>query len=208
MSLLIGAAVGTLFLVPAYGLAQSDVLRLDPCDSEIIYMSWLGGLISCAETGHAPDQYTLGMIYAEGNDVPEDDAEAVRWYRLAAEQGDALAQTNLGFMYGNGDGVPRDLVFAYMWFNLSAAQGNETAQRNNEMIEQVMTREEIAEAQRLSREWLEAHPPAVTSPLTPSVAPSHAQLSSTVLRRGLLSGAHRCQVPSEVPRVGSELVET
>ena len=63
-------------------------------------------------------------------------------------------------MYGNGDGVPRDLVFAYTWFNLSAAQGNETAQRNNEMIAQVMTREQIAEAQRLSTEWIEAHPPA------------------------------------------------
>jgi TPR repeat protein len=195
MRLLIGAAVGTLFLVPAYGLAQADVFRLDPCDPTIIYMSRVGGLISCAETGHAPDQYNLGVIYAEGNGVPEDygeavrwyrlaaeqghasaqnnlglmytegngvpedDAEAVRWYRLAAEQGDALAQTNLGFMYGNGDGVPRDLVFAYTWFNLSAAQGNETAQRNNEMIEQIMTREEISEAQRLSREWIEAHPP-------------------------------------------------
>ena len=100
----------------------------------------------------------LGVMYSRGEGVPEGHAEAVRWYRLAAEQGDALAQTNLGFMYGNGDGVPRDLVFAYMWFNLSAAQGNETAQRNNEMIEQVMTREEIAEAQRLSREWIETHP--------------------------------------------------
>ena len=61
-------------------------------------------------------------------------------------------------MYANGDGVPKDLLFAYMWFNLSAAQGNETAQSNNEIIEQQMTREQIAEAQRLSREWIEAHP--------------------------------------------------
>ena len=50
--LLIGAAVGTLFLSPAHGLAQADVLRLDPCDSSIIYMSRLEGLISCAETGY------------------------------------------------------------------------------------------------------------------------------------------------------------
>ena len=90
-------------------------------------------------------------MYSRGEGVPEDDAEVVRWYRLAAEQGDALAQTNLGFMYGNGDGAPRDLVFAYMWFNLSAAQGNETAQSNEERIEQYMIREQIAEAQRLSR---------------------------------------------------------
>ncbi len=61
-------------------------------------------------------------------------------------------------MYGNGDGVPVDLVFAYMWFNLSAAQGNETAQSNEEKIEQYLTREQIAEAQSLSREWMETHP--------------------------------------------------
>ena len=61
-------------------------------------------------------------------------------------------------MYANGNGVPEDLVFAYMWFNLSAAQGNETAQSNQELIEQLMTREQIAEARGLSREWIETHP--------------------------------------------------
>ncbi len=61
-------------------------------------------------------------------------------------------------MYGNGEGVPEDLVYAYMWYNLSAAQGNEIAQRNKEIFEQRMTREQIAEAQRLSREWIETHP--------------------------------------------------
>ncbi len=97
-------------------------------------------------------------MYSRGEGVPEDDAEAVRWYRLAAEQGGALAQSNLGFMYASGNGVPEDLVFAYMWFTLSAAQGNETAQSNNEIVERVMTREQIADAQRLSREWIETHP--------------------------------------------------
>ena len=45
-------------------------------------------------------------MYANGEGVPEDDAEAVRWYRLAAEQGLASAQLNLRFMYANGEGVP------------------------------------------------------------------------------------------------------
>ncbi len=90
--------------------------------------------------------------------MPEDDAEAVRWYRLAADQGHALGQLNLGSMYALGDGVPQDDVLAYMWLNLSAAQGNEGAQASKEIIVQRMTREQIAEAQRLSREWLEAHP--------------------------------------------------
>ena len=83
--LLIGAAVGTLFLVPAHGLAQWAPFEVDPCSSDVINMSALEGLIRCAESGWAPDQYTLGMMYAQGNGVPEDDAEAVRWYRMAGE---------------------------------------------------------------------------------------------------------------------------
>ena len=45
-----------------------------------------------------------------------------------------------------------------MWWTLSAAQGNENAQENMIIIEKLMTREQIAEAQRLSREWIETHP--------------------------------------------------
>ena len=112
-----------------------------------------------AEQGFAPAQNDLGVMYDNGNGVPENDVEAVRWYRLAAEQGDVNAQYNLGYMYGNGDGVPEDIVFAYMWWNLAAAQGDEVAQENKDIIEQQMTRAQIAEAQRLSREWLEAYPP-------------------------------------------------
>ena len=58
----------------------------------------------------------------------------------------------------NGEGVPEDLVFAYMWWHLSAAQGEELARENKDTLERRMTREQIAEAQGLSREWIEAHP--------------------------------------------------
>jgi len=59
-----------------------------------------------AEQGYAGAQYDLGQMYAEGQGVPQDDAEAVTWYRRAAEQGYAPAQGNLGVMYDNGRGVP------------------------------------------------------------------------------------------------------
>jgi hypothetical protein len=51
-------------------------------------------------------------------------------------------------------------VLAYMWYNLAAAQGHEIAQENKDRAESRMTREQIAEGQRLSTEWLEAHPPS------------------------------------------------
>ena len=112
-----------------------------------------------AEQGNPIAQYNLGFRYANGDGVPQDDAEAERWYRLAADQGHADAQYSLGTLYAGGEGVPEDHVLAYMWFNLAAAQGNEDAESGKAGIEEQMTREQIAEGQRMSREWLEAHPP-------------------------------------------------
>ena len=48
-----------------------------------------------AEQGDADAQGLLGVMYATGDGVSEDDAEAIRWFRLAAEQGHARAQRNL-----------------------------------------------------------------------------------------------------------------
>ena len=55
--------------------------------------------------------------------VPQDDAEAVKWYSKAAEQGDATAQYNLGLMYNSGKGVPRDDAEALNWWRKAAGQG-------------------------------------------------------------------------------------
>ena len=62
--------------------------------------------------------------------VPEDDAEAVRWYRMTAEQGDATAQNNLGSIYSYGEGVPEDDNEAIRWFRMAAEQGHVDAQFN------------------------------------------------------------------------------
>jgi TPR repeat protein len=77
----------------------------------------------------------------------------MRWYRLAAEQGDADAQYIVGVMYHNGEGVPQDYIVAHMWWNLSATKGNELARQNRDVVARDMTPDQIAEAQRLAREW-------------------------------------------------------
>ncbi len=59
-----------------------------------------------AEQGNARAQTMLGYMYAEGTGVPQDDAEALKWYRLAAEQEGGFAQFALGEMYSAGRGVP------------------------------------------------------------------------------------------------------
>ncbi len=154
--LLIGVAVGACFLVPAHGSAQDS---LSVSCANLFSRSPLEHLTRCAEQGHAEAQSLLGLKYARGLGVPEDDAEAVRWYRLAAEQGHAEAQWLLGIAYERGAGVPEDDVLAYMWFNLAGAQEHVSAQESEDIIEARMTGEQITEALRLSREWIAQQPP-------------------------------------------------
>ena len=72
-----------------------------------------------AEHGLAEAQYNLGFMYTKGLGVPQDNAEAAKWYRRAAGQGDSMAQVFLGDMYRKGEGVPQDYVQAHLWLNLS-----------------------------------------------------------------------------------------
>ena len=69
-------------------------------------------------------------MYDNGKGVPQDYAEAVKWYRLAADQGKASAQYNLGVMYERGQGVPHDYAEAVKWYRLAAEQGDDDAQSN------------------------------------------------------------------------------
>ena len=81
-----------------------------------------------AEQGNANAQVILGLKYDTGEGVPQDDAEAVRWWRLAADQGVAEAQYNLGVRYATGRGVPQDDAEAVRWYRLAADQGFASAQ--------------------------------------------------------------------------------
>ena len=86
--------------------------------------------------GRSPGRHTpvaqcnLASTYKDGDGVPQDHAEAVRWYRLAADQGDAQAQSNLGMMYKDGSGVPQDHTERARLYQLAADQGYAGAQYN------------------------------------------------------------------------------
>ena len=69
-------------------------------------------------------------MYAEGDGVPQDEREAVRWYRRAADQGHAGAQEHIGFRYANGWGVPQDFREGATWLRRAADQGHTGAQFN------------------------------------------------------------------------------
>ena len=105
-----------------------------------------------AEQGNALAQYNLGVAYANGEGVSQDYPEAVKWYRKAAGQENASAQYNLASMYFSGHGVPQDYVLAHMWANRAALKNTEYVKKRD-AIASFMTPSQIAEAQKLAREW-------------------------------------------------------
>jgi len=98
-----------------------------------------------AEQGLPEAQVNLGLMYDKGLGVPQNYAEALKWYRKAAvqgnakalkwyhkaaEQGNVEAQFNLGLMYEKRQGVPQDYVEAGNWYRRAAEQGFAEAQTN------------------------------------------------------------------------------
>jgi uncharacterized protein len=82
------------------------------------------------------------------------DVDALTQYENDAKQGRADALYNLGLAYSTGQGVGVDYVAAHKWFNLAAIRGSEIAKSWRAQISQEMNTNQIAEAQRLAREWL------------------------------------------------------
>lgn len=112
-----------------------------------------------SEQGNAIAQYNLGVMYAKGHGVARDPVQAVKWFRQAAHKGNSNAQYNLGVMYAQGEGVAQDFVRALMWLNI--AETDETKHPLDKMtlftaqatVRKLMTRNQIAEADKLAREW-------------------------------------------------------
>ena len=104
----------------------------------------------------------------------EDYATAIRLWGTLADQGNVRAQVALAILYATGHGVPQDYVLAYMWLNLAAAQGELpwTDAQDNKMhvsrdrdnVAAQMTPDQIAEAQRLAREWKPVGPGGWSAP--------------------------------------------
>lgn len=107
--------------------------------------------------GRVDAQYNLSVMFANGQGVRQDDAETVKWSRLAAKQGHPGAQYQLGLLYAVGAGLKQDYVQAYKWFSLAADRltdmDEEIAREDRDLVAKKMTSEQVAEAQRLVREW-------------------------------------------------------
>ena len=94
------------------------------------------------------------MSGREGNAMACIDIDALTQFENDAKKGRADALYNLGLAYSTGQGVSVDYVAAHKWFNLAAMKGSEIAKSWRAQISREMNSNQIAEAQRLAREWL------------------------------------------------------
>jgi hypothetical protein len=117
------------------------------------YVEAVNWFRKAAEQDFAAAQAKLGYCYYYGQGVTKDEAEAVIWYRKAAEQNDTDAQNNLGVCFAFGTGVAKDYVEGYKWILLAAAKGFDKAKQLMPVLENTMTPEQIAEGQKLAREF-------------------------------------------------------
>ncbi len=106
-----------------------------------------------AEQGDAAVQFNLGLLYLDGQGVPLDLDQAVKWFNRSAEQGYDKAQLNLGALYSVGKGVKRDYVQAYKWLNICASTGNAKCVAQRDLVAKKLNGSKLASAQHLASEW-------------------------------------------------------
>ena len=108
-----------------------------------------------AAQGYTAGQISVGFMYEEGHGVSKDYKQAAYWYEKAAAQGDVIAQSTLFFLYS--DGVGKDNIEARKWAIIADSNSMPGLRQLHEVVEQQMTREQIAEAQRRASQWMKAH---------------------------------------------------
>ena len=82
------------------------------------------------------------------------DMDSLALYESEAKLGRADALYNLGLAYSTGQGVAQDFVAAHKWFNLAALRGSNEAKSWRNQLAVEMEPSQIAQAQKLAREWL------------------------------------------------------
>jgi hypothetical protein len=123
-------------------------------------------LRQAAEEGHLRAQLMLGVLHEDGSGVIQDYEKALEWYRLAALQGETVAMYRVGSMLRRGVGADKDLIEAYAWCNIAAARGHQEAAIDRDQIGNLLSPEEIKEAQQQSRAFDEELPYVVAKPFS------------------------------------------
>jgi hypothetical protein len=116
------------FLLSSATVMSADLQKGLDAFNEGDYETSLAECQPLADEGNVEAQFCVGRLYANGFGVAMDDAQALKWYGLAAAGGHAEAQYNLGVMHANGWGVQMNDDPAAGFYRLAAEQGYVPAQ--------------------------------------------------------------------------------
>jgi TPR repeat protein len=145
-----------------------------------------------AETDELETVIKLARMYRYDPGPESKMREAVNLFKRAAAMGDRSALYELGVLNENGEGVQRSDVQAYMWYELAASENDQTAASARDSVAKRLTTDEIAKAERLAREWLEARPQRAESVTDsahkniqgPKISASRSDMSSIEVSKG------------------------
>lgn len=147
----------------ANGLIASNAGSFKPSPSNASLPSKRSPVMTLAELQKRADhgdpdaQWLIGERWHSGEELPQDDTEAVKWFRRAAEQGHVDAQATLGAYYWAGRGVPQDLSKAYFWSTIALAEGDENSKSRLEGLASQMTQTQVSTARQQAEEWIHGH---------------------------------------------------
>jgi GAF domain/PilZ domain/Sel1 repeat len=117
----------------------------------------LDQLQQLAQSGDSSAQYTLGLRYASGDNVKQDEKAAAVWFTKAAENGNVKAQVALSTRYWAGRGVEPSLSQAYFWTVLARAAGDKNSKTFAEFLASHMTRAQAATIEQQADIWYQQH---------------------------------------------------
>lgn len=109
-----------------------------------------------AEQGDAYAQLHMAYMYQHGKGLPQDEAEAFKWYRKAADQGMPAGQNSLGVMHAEGKVVPQDYLAAYIWFYMAAVQSHDGARESRDEVARNLGAEQVELGQKLAIRCVES----------------------------------------------------
>jgi len=104
-----------------------------------------------AQSGNREAQSLVGIMYFQGQGVPQDYPQAIKWLHMAAAQGEPKAMFKLGSMYANGQGFTRDHQRAAMWFVMAAESGNPKAEKELAKSAAELSDSQLAAAKRMAQ---------------------------------------------------------
>ena len=109
----------------------------------------LGWFILASNNGHMLGKYALGLAYYHGSGVSTNFQKSMNLFLDASYMGHPASQINVGNMYYYGQGVGKNYPKAHMWWSLAKEKGVEAAFNNLTMIENIMSKSQLSEAEKL-----------------------------------------------------------